>query len=275
MPDTEFKSLVVLNRCPGRFGLSRDAAFRLAEIKGVRLREEDGFLYVGDTYDRIEETVRRDDVDLLTVVAQMGEAAGASGTNLRIMEVYVSIDIESRDGYETANVSGYATVARLDPDHPLMRAASTHLSGTSGNGTDEAATLREALAKAEARNKGLASENRKLRANLKTAREDAKSHWDQGMRHVAIAVEQQKRIADLEDEVSVRQSVEYVTKAALEQAQGIIVRLRDGNPTPEELQHGLSMARIAVGGGLGAERVVRGLLDEESAEADVPRPPTP
>jgi len=106
MPDVTLTVPVAVNRCAGGFRLSPAAAHELARRKGIPLREEDGFLLAGDGYGRIEELVRRDDPDLVAIVRRMGPAAGASGTDIRVVEVMVEIEVTDSHGLEDVHVHG-------------------------------------------------------------------------------------------------------------------------------------------------------------------------
>lgn len=106
MPDVRFTRKVVINRCFGGFGMSAEAAHELATRKGWALREDNGFLLVGEGYDQPHELVSRDDPDLVDIVEKMGKAASAQGADLRIVEVVLNVDIESTDGLERIHVWG-------------------------------------------------------------------------------------------------------------------------------------------------------------------------
>ena len=86
---------MVVHKAYGGYGLSRAASEEVARRKGMQTRVEDGFLYVGDGYDSVADTVPRHDPDLVAVVREMGEAAGK---NLKVVNVSVTISIEERDG---------------------------------------------------------------------------------------------------------------------------------------------------------------------------------
>jgi len=108
MPDIRFTRKLVINRCFGGFGLSRDAAYELARRKGWTLREEDGYILVGDGHDQVDDLVSRDDPDLIDVVETMGRAASGVSADLRVVEVVLNVDILNTDGREKVRVWGQA-----------------------------------------------------------------------------------------------------------------------------------------------------------------------
>jgi len=97
---------VVVNGCYGGYGLSVAAMRELASRKGLVLREEKGFLFVGDTHRQVDDVVPRDDPDLVAVVREMGAAANGGSADLRVVTVAMTIAIGSRDGLESVSVHG-------------------------------------------------------------------------------------------------------------------------------------------------------------------------
>jgi len=106
MPDIHFTRKVVLNRCYGGFSLSNEAALKVAERKGWKLREDDGYLMVGDSHDQVHDLLSRDDADLVEIVEQMGAEASGPCAKLVVVNVALNIDIESMDGREKVRVWG-------------------------------------------------------------------------------------------------------------------------------------------------------------------------
>lgn len=107
--DIELRVTMVVNRCAGGFGLSAEAAHALAARKGLRLVRPipgEEFLVVEGGHERIEDTLRRDDADLVAVVRAMGAAANGRSADLRVVEVPVHVDVEDSDGLEEVNVWG-------------------------------------------------------------------------------------------------------------------------------------------------------------------------
>lgn len=105
----ELRVTMVINRCAGGFGLSTQAAHALAARKGLRLVHPvpgEEFLVVEGGQRRIEDSVSRDDADLVAVVREMGAAANGHSADLRVVEVPVHLDVESVDGLEEVNVWG-------------------------------------------------------------------------------------------------------------------------------------------------------------------------
>ena len=94
---------MVINTNYGCYRLSLEASKEIARRKGMLTREENGYLYVENSNDTVDYVVPRNDPDLVAVVREMGEKAGA---DIKVVEVAVDIDIESHDGKETVSVSG-------------------------------------------------------------------------------------------------------------------------------------------------------------------------
>lgn len=111
-----FAIAVVVNKAPGGFRLSTEAARLFCERKGIPLhfwpddhiRSEGYNHYVGDNGETIDEVYGRSDADLIAVVRELGyERAGAPGATLRIVTLVCEIEIEDRDGFETARLSAW------------------------------------------------------------------------------------------------------------------------------------------------------------------------
>ncbi len=106
MSDFQVPVTIVLNRAPGGFSLSPEAARELARRKGIALVEtEHG--PVMPSYERLECILARNDIDLVSVVLEMGKAANGPSADLHVVIVPIQVDIESDDGREQVNV--YAT----------------------------------------------------------------------------------------------------------------------------------------------------------------------
>lgn len=108
MSDVTINVPMVINKCYGGFSLSRAASEEIARRKGLKTRIENNFLYVGDDYDAVENVVPRNDPDLIDVVHEMGHKANGECSKLAIVNVEVSLSIDSYDGKEKVVVSGYA-----------------------------------------------------------------------------------------------------------------------------------------------------------------------
>ena len=93
---------VVINTNYGGYSLSNEASLELARRKGIQTRE-DGLVFVGTGYETVAVVVPRNDHDLIAVVREMGERAGS---DLKVVDVTVNIELESYDGKERVRVSG-------------------------------------------------------------------------------------------------------------------------------------------------------------------------
>jgi hypothetical protein len=123
---------IVINKCYGGFGLSYKAVMRYAELSGFTLyasveksigdyghlipyneRNKDPFIIYyhtkplkNETYpeesDFYERDIKRDDLNLVKVVEELGNEAGGRFSRLRIVEIPDGVDyeIEEYDGME-------------------------------------------------------------------------------------------------------------------------------------------------------------------------------
>jgi len=103
---------IVINRCYGGFGVSRDAFLRLRELQNAAALEEpdvgefydDGSGPRGDhgTCDSFGRDIPRDDTQLVAVVEKMGKKASSQLANLEVVEVPDGTEwtIEEYDGIE-------------------------------------------------------------------------------------------------------------------------------------------------------------------------------
>ncbi len=98
---------VVINRCYGGFSLSEKAQRLLAERKGIELEQKDGYLAIKGTWKTIYDFVPRNDPDMVSVVNEFGGRADGECSRLEVVDIHVSIDIDSFDGKESVSVSGY------------------------------------------------------------------------------------------------------------------------------------------------------------------------
>lgn len=97
---------MVINRCHGGYGLSKDAAIEIAKRKGIEIKNYRDWPLEANTGRPIEEIIRRDDPVLIDVVREMGDKANGECAKLEIVEVNVAIDLSDFDGKETVEVSG-------------------------------------------------------------------------------------------------------------------------------------------------------------------------
>lgn len=97
---------MVLNRAHSGFRLSRAAALEIARRHGITLVETEGFLFIKGTTDTIESSLARNDEHLVEVVREMGDAAGAAGARLRVVEVDCTIEVTEDEGFEDVSVYG-------------------------------------------------------------------------------------------------------------------------------------------------------------------------
>lgn len=98
---------LVINKCYGGFGLSREAIDLYAERKGLnsgQWNDSWGFYENGAFYDR---EIARNDPVLVEIVEQMGNKASGSYAKLSIVEVPDDVDwcIEEYDGNEWVSES--------------------------------------------------------------------------------------------------------------------------------------------------------------------------
>lgn len=84
---------IVINKCFGGFGLSREAVARFKELG----RDIDVHGYVDE-----REQIERDDPILVKVVEEMGDAASGGPAKLKVVEIPNSVEwqIEEYDGQE-------------------------------------------------------------------------------------------------------------------------------------------------------------------------------
>lgn len=104
---------VVVNKCYGGYGLSTAAAERIAEIKGVTLRNIGDEHYPYYEYEENGKTVDlydvpRNDPALVQAVEELGKAANGPSAELVIETVTIEVDFDNYDGRETVNVRGWA-----------------------------------------------------------------------------------------------------------------------------------------------------------------------
>jgi hypothetical protein len=93
---------VVVNKCYGGFGLSKQAVELYAERKGLKVGDWNdtwGFFENGDFYDR---EIPRDDSVLVAVVEELGANAGSHYSDLQIVNIPDDVNwtIEEYDGNE-------------------------------------------------------------------------------------------------------------------------------------------------------------------------------
>lgn len=93
---------VVINKCYGGFGLSKEACELYAERKGLDVGLWNGtwqFFENGGFYDR---EIPRDDKDLIEIVEQLGDKANGGYAKLSIVEIPDGVDwcVEEYDGNE-------------------------------------------------------------------------------------------------------------------------------------------------------------------------------
>lgn len=93
---------VVVNKCYGGFGLSKQAVELYAERKGLKVGDWNaswGFFENGDFYDR---EIPRDDPTLVAIVEELGAAASSQYSDLKIVNVPDDVNwtIEEYDGNE-------------------------------------------------------------------------------------------------------------------------------------------------------------------------------
>lgn len=119
---------IVINKCYGGFGLSKEAMMRYAEIKGITLYHEDEGTLVDhyykvpvDEYKRLyaeaqktrnyqdvnglyfsERQIERNDPALVQVVEELGEDASGDYADLKVVEIPdgVEWEIDEYDGVE-------------------------------------------------------------------------------------------------------------------------------------------------------------------------------
>jgi hydrogenase maturation factor len=104
---------MVINTCFGGYGLSLAAAQEVANRKGQKLIVEGSggstaFWIEGHEFKSLDEVWGRFDPDVIAVVKDLGERANGFSARLKVVEVLVEIDLDTRDGFETVVVSGHA-----------------------------------------------------------------------------------------------------------------------------------------------------------------------
>lgn len=96
---------IVINRCFGGFGLSKEAMYRYAEIKGLDVTDEHGFSYIVTAEGKrlSDDNIRRDDPVLVQVVEELGERVNTRFSDLCIYELKpgTRYRIEEYDGNES------------------------------------------------------------------------------------------------------------------------------------------------------------------------------
>ena len=97
---------MVINRCFGGFGLSKEAAIEIAKRKGIEIKDYRAWPLEANTGRPIEEIVQRHDPVLIEVVRTMGDKTNGECAKLEVVEVVVDIEVDSFDGKETVNVFG-------------------------------------------------------------------------------------------------------------------------------------------------------------------------
>ena len=106
---------VVINRCYGGFGLSREAFLKLREMKNIAALFEpdvgekwnDGSGLRAEFADSFCSGIPRDDSDLVKVVQELGKAASSPLAQLQIVEI--PDDVE----WEIAEYNGIEWVAEV------------------------------------------------------------------------------------------------------------------------------------------------------------------
>lgn len=93
---------VVINKCYGGFGLSKEASELYAKEMGLsvgKYNESWGFYENGDFYDR---DIPRNDSVLVSIVERLGEKASSRYARLEVIEIPdgVEWEIEEYDGNE-------------------------------------------------------------------------------------------------------------------------------------------------------------------------------
>lgn len=93
---------VVINKCYGGFGLSKEACQLYAERKGLKLGEWNeswSFYEGGDFYDR---QINRGDPVLVQIVEELGDKANGNFADLQIVEIPDDVEwtVEDYDGKE-------------------------------------------------------------------------------------------------------------------------------------------------------------------------------
>lgn len=94
---------VVINSAIGGYQLTEAAQLELAKRKGISVRVVDSSVFVGDSWETVDEVVPRNDPHLVALVREWGTRAGA---DLKVVEVEVSMHLRSHGGRETVVVSG-------------------------------------------------------------------------------------------------------------------------------------------------------------------------
>lgn len=99
---------IVINKCYGGFGLSKEAMKLYAEKKGLEFRshEEEQFSFstvITESGNEIHSfDIERNDPTLVEVVEELGEAADGMCADLRIIDIPDDVDweVEEYDGKE-------------------------------------------------------------------------------------------------------------------------------------------------------------------------------
>ncbi len=106
MKNIEYDMAIVVNECYGGFRLSDAAAQELAKRKGKTLIPLDRFFLVEKESGRlIEETVPRNDPDLIAIVQSFGSAASGAGAKLVVRNITIVVEIvDYHDGHERVEV---------------------------------------------------------------------------------------------------------------------------------------------------------------------------
>ena len=97
---------IVYSACFGGFGLSKQAMYRYAEIKGLSVVDDEyGFNYILTSEGKrlSDDNIRRDDPALVQVVEELGDEANTRFSELRVVDLPAGTKyrIEEYDGYES------------------------------------------------------------------------------------------------------------------------------------------------------------------------------
>lgn len=104
--DIKMTMPVVINKCYGGYGLSDKASHMLAEKKGLKIRKEYSWV-IENTHNSLNSVIPRNDPDLIEIVLKLGKAASDECSELVVVNVEVTIEIENYDGMEKVHVYGF------------------------------------------------------------------------------------------------------------------------------------------------------------------------